>query len=55
MVVVGGGPTGVEMAGRLPTSVKMEFSTRYAEVDSSLSRIVLVEQQDRLLGAFIPS
>ena len=54
VVVVGGGPTGVEMAGALADLRQMEFSTRYAEVDSSLSRIVLVEQQDRLLGAFHP-
>lgn len=42
------------MAGALADLRQMEFSTRYAEVDSSLSRIVLVEQQDRLLGAFHP-
>lgn len=54
VVVVGGGPTGVEMAGALADMRQMEFSTRYGELDSSLSRIVLVEQQDRLLGAFHP-
>ena len=54
VVVVGGGPTGVEMAGALADLRKMEFDTRYAELDPSLSRIVLVEQQDRLLGAFHP-
>ena len=54
VVVVGGGPTGVEMAGALADLRQMEFRTRYGEVDSSLSRIVLVEQQDRLLGAFHP-
>jgi NADH dehydrogenase len=54
VVVVGGGPTGVEMAGALADLRQMELSTRYSELDSSLSRIVLVEQQDRLLGAFHP-
>ncbi|MGA3351830.1 MAG: NAD(P)/FAD-dependent oxidoreductase [Acidimicrobiales bacterium] len=54
VVVVGGGPTGVEMAGALADLRKMEFGTRYAELDASLSRIVLVEQQERLLGAFHP-
>ena len=54
MVVVGGGPTGVEMAGALADLRQMELSTRYSELDPSSSRIVLVEQQDRLLGAFHP-
>jgi NADH dehydrogenase len=53
-VIVGGGPTGVEMAGALAEVRQMEFDTQYAEMDSSASRIVLVEQQDRLLGAFHP-
>jgi NADH dehydrogenase len=54
VVVVGGGPSGVEMAGALADLRQMELNTRYSELDSSLSRIVLVEQQDRLLGAFHP-
>jgi NADH dehydrogenase len=54
VVVVGGGPTGVEMAGALADLRQMELRTRYAELDSALSRILLVEQQDRLLGAFRP-
>ncbi|MGA2529676.1 MAG: NAD(P)/FAD-dependent oxidoreductase [Acidimicrobiales bacterium] len=52
VLVVGGGPTGVEMAGAMADLRRMELETRYAELDPSLSRIVLVEQQDRLLGAF---
>ena len=54
VVVVGGGPTGVEMAGALADLRRMEFGSRYSELDPSLSRIVLVEQQDRLLTAFHP-
>ena len=54
VVIVGGGPTGVEMAGALAELRQMEFSTHYAELDPSFSRIVLVEMQDRLLGAFHP-
>jgi NADH dehydrogenase len=54
VVVVGGGPTGVEMAGAFADLRQMELSTQYRELDSSLSRLVLVEQQDRLLGAFHP-
>ncbi len=52
VVIVGGGPTGVEMAGALAELRQMEFATHYADVDATRSRIVLVEMQDRLLGAF---
>lgn len=54
VVIVGGGPTGVEMAGALAELRQMEFATHYADLDASSSRIVLVEMQDRLLGAFHP-
>jgi NADH dehydrogenase len=54
VVIVGGGPTGVEMAGALAELRQMQFGTQYSDVNPSLSRIVLVEQQDRLLGAFHP-
>jgi NADH dehydrogenase len=54
VVVVGGGPTGVEMAGALADLRQMELRTQYRELDPSASRLVLVEQQDRLLGAFHP-
>jgi len=54
VVVVGGGPTGVEMAGALADLRQMEFRTQYSELDPALSRLVLVEQQDRLLGVFHP-
>jgi NADH dehydrogenase len=54
VVVVGGGPTGVEMAGALADLRQMELNTQYRELDPALSRLVLVEQQDRLLGAFHP-
>lgn len=54
VVIVGGGPTGVEMAGALAELRQMEFATHYTDLDTSLSRIVLIEMQDRLLGAFHP-
>ena len=54
VVIVGGGPTGVEMAGALAELRQMEFATHYTEIDPSQSRIVLLEAQDRLLGAFHP-
>jgi len=54
VVIVGGGPTGVEMAGALAELRQMEFATHYTDLDTTLSRIVLIEMQDRLLAAFHP-
>jgi NADH dehydrogenase len=52
VVIVGGGPTGVEMAGALAELRNMELKTTYSMLDPSLCRVVLVEQRDRVLGAF---
>ncbi len=52
VVIVGGGPTGVEMAGTLAELRGMRLRTLYPELDPAAARVVLVEQQDRLLSAF---
>jgi NADH dehydrogenase len=51
-VIVGGGPTGVEYAGALAELLKLVLGRDFPELDPSVVRIVLVEGQDRLLGAF---
>jgi len=53
-VIVGGGPTGVEYGGALAELLKLVLGRDFPELDPSLARIVLVEGQDRLLGAFHP-
>lgn len=53
-VIVGGGPTGVEYAGALAELLKLVLGRDFPELDPSLARIVLVEGQDRLLGALHP-
>ncbi len=53
-VVVGGGPTGVEMAGALAELFAMVFRKDYPGLDVSRARVVLVEMQDHLLGPFTP-
>jgi NADH dehydrogenase len=53
-VIAGGGPTGVEYAGALDELLKLVLGRDFPELDRSLARIVLVEGQDRLLGAFHP-
>jgi NADH dehydrogenase len=53
-VIAGGGPTGVEYAGALSELLRLVLGRDYPEIDPSVARIVLVEGQDRLLGAFHP-
>ena len=50
-VVVGGGPTGVEMAGALREIAARTIPRDFRRVDTTTARIILVEGQDRLLGA----
>jgi len=52
IVVVGGGPTGVEMAGTLAELRAMALRTSYRELDPKMARILLVERLERLLAGF---
>jgi len=54
IVIAGGGPTGVEMAGALAELKKSVLPKDYPEMDFSGMKIILVEGQDRLLGAMHP-
>ena len=51
-VVVGGGPTGVEMAGALAELFAVVFRKDYQHLDVGRARVVLVEMQDHLLSPF---
>jgi NADH dehydrogenase FAD-containing subunit len=51
-VLVGGGPTGVEMAGAIATLVRSTVQSEFRRIDPSLARIVLVDRGHRLLGTF---
>lgn len=51
-VVVGGGPTGVEVAGALAELVDKVLVDDFHDLDVHCSRVLLVEQADHLLGAF---
>jgi NADH dehydrogenase len=55
IVVVGGGPTGVEMAGGLRELVDRVLRKDYPELDLSRVPITLVEAGDRVLAPFDPS
>jgi NADH:ubiquinone reductase (H+-translocating) len=54
-VVVGGGPTGVEMAGQIAELARDTLRRDYRAIDPRDARILLVEAADRLLGTFPPS
>src|SRR3954451_15957218 len=53
-VVVGGGPTGVEVAGALAELFAMVLRKDFQTLDVSKARIVLVEMADNLLPPFSP-
>jgi NADH dehydrogenase len=51
-VVVGGGPTGVEMAGAISELAKYTLRSDFRTFNPATARIILVEGQTRVLGAF---
>jgi NADH dehydrogenase len=51
-VVVGGGPTGVEMAGAIAELARFTLDREYRRIRPAEARIVLVEAGPRLLPAF---
>jgi NADH dehydrogenase len=54
-VVVGGGPTGVEMAGAIAELARKALAKDFRTIDSRDARVVLVEAGPRLLPVFDPS
>jgi len=55
VVVVGGGPTGVEMAGALHELFKHVLVHDFPDIDISRAQVVLLEATDHLLAPFHPS
>jgi NADH dehydrogenase len=53
-VVVGGGPTGVELAGAIAELAQKVIVRDFRNIDASSARVMLVEAGDRLLAAFPP-
>ena len=54
-VVVGAGPTGVEMAGQIAELARDTVHREFRVIDPRTARIVLVEAADRVLTTFPPS
>jgi NADH dehydrogenase FAD-containing subunit len=53
-VVVGGGPTGVELAGALVELARTGLDQEYRAIDPATTRVILVQSAPRVLPAFSP-
>jgi NADH dehydrogenase len=51
-VIVGGGPTGVELAGALPYIAKKALGPDFRTIDTVKTRVILVEAGPRILPTF---
>ncbi len=54
-VIVGGGPTGVELAGTLAEIARHTLRDEFRSIDPAKSRVVLLEGGDRILASYPPS
>lgn len=53
-VVIGGGPTGVELAGTLAELAHRTLSGEFTNIDTKKARIILIEGTDRVLPPYHP-
>jgi NADH:ubiquinone reductase (H+-translocating) len=51
-VLVGAGPTGVEMSGAIATFVRSTLKSDFRRIDPATARVVLVDRGSRILGSF---
>ena len=51
-VIIGGGPTGVEMAGAIAEIARYTLSQDFRHIDPSQARIILIEGEPRVLASF---
>ena len=51
-VLVGAGPTGVEMAGAMAVLVRQSLRSEFRRIDPTSARIILVDAGKRVLGSF---
>jgi NADH:quinone reductase (non-electrogenic) len=52
-VLVGAGPTGVEMAGALAVFIRNTLRSQFRRVDPTSARIVLVDMANKVLGPYV--
>ncbi|MDX2471394.1 MAG: NAD(P)/FAD-dependent oxidoreductase [SAR324 cluster bacterium] len=53
-VVIGGGPTGVELAGAIGEMTRYTLAHDFNHIDPKISRIILIEAGERILPSFDP-
>jgi len=53
-VIIGGGPTGVELAGMLPTIARHSLRSDFRRIDTATARVILLEGGPRILPTFAP-
>jgi NADH:ubiquinone reductase (H+-translocating) len=51
-VIIGGGPTGVEMAGAIAEIARKTLAKDFRHIDPSTARVILVEGEKRLLAGY---
>ena len=51
-VIIGGGPTGVEMAGAIAEIARYTLARDFRHIDPSQARVILIEGEPRLLAGF---
>jgi NADH dehydrogenase len=51
-VIIGGGPTGVEMAGAIAEIARYTLDKDFKHIDPSSARVVLVEGDERIISGF---
>jgi len=51
-VIVGGGPTGVELSGALPMIARKALYPEYRHIDTRLTKVILLEGGPRILPSF---
>jgi NADH dehydrogenase len=54
-VVIGGGPTGVELAGALKEIAVQSVRSDFRNIDTGTARVILIEGRDRLLPTLSPA
>ncbi|MBZ9759598.1 NAD(P)/FAD-dependent oxidoreductase [Mesorhizobium sp. CA8] len=54
LVIVGGGPTGVELAGTIVELANDTLRGEFRNIDTRQARVVLIEAGDRILANFAP-
>ena len=53
-VIVGGGPTGVELSGALSELAKHALARDFRRINPAQARIILLEGSDRVLPSYVP-